>query len=633
MSGIYGCIDFNKENIGTVTGLEKWNKAYGAHRSYKNGSYFLFGGWHDNLKRSREPRTVIESSRYIAVIDSVLYNADELIAKYRLKRDLTDEMIIFNIVTRFGLKDLKGVNGDFAGAIFDVEKNEVVLFRDHTGIRPLFYYYANNKLIFSSDLRGILSIKTVDATVNESKLYKLTCGYSQLSVSDTEFQNIFRLPPGSFVSFCADQMPKEKRFWRVSKKKYFCKSINFYEKRLRELVVDSLERRLAVIPGIVGAELSGGLDSSVISALINRLQRKGVFFSWAYSPEDVPFADFDERIRIKDLCEKENIECTFRKTEDSVERNQTIKEKMCDIGLVNPNKEGVAFAYAFPSYINSYTISAASHSLHQKGADVIFSGHGGDEGVSRRCNPYEMFHFGEYYHYLRFMWSKTHGEKGRLRKTFQNVKDNLAEGKEMKKRATFTDDISKQLLTENVVNRQKDKPQLARYFSFDPIEFMRHGGSCDRLDNTAFQGALNDVRYIFPYLDYRVVGFAVSIPRHYYLKGRQNRYIFRETFKDVLPESIYKYRAKEDTSFRSLSALTKENEQETLDQIVKIKEEIYKRLDKSLWKNYLNYEEIDKWMNREYSSREEAYEDGQIGAILGYCAQIQNMVEKARSIC
>ena len=64
-------------------------------------------------------------------------------------------------------------------------------------------------------------------------------------------------------------------------------------------------------------------------------------------------------------------------------------------------------------------------------------------------------------------------------------------------------------------------------FSYDPVSYIHQGGSRNRLDNVALYGAYNGVRYLIPYLDYRVIDYAVSIPRYQYLRGRRNRFVFR----------------------------------------------------------------------------------------------------------
>ena len=92
-----------------------------------------------------------------------------------------------------------------------------------------------------------------------------------------------------------------------------------------------------------------------------------------------------------------------------------------------------------------------------------------------------------------------------------------------------------------------------RYFVYDPISYINHGGSRLRLDNAAVLGAYSGCRYIFPYMDYRVMDFAVSIPRYQYLRGRKNRYIFRESFKDIMPLSLYRQKCKEDVSNRNIT--------------------------------------------------------------------------------
>ena len=90
------------------------------------------------------------------------------------------------------------------------------------------------------------------------------------------------------------------------------KNTKAYEHRLYELVNDAIERRIRAVSGDIGGGLSGGLDSSVIAALISKFDRNSIFFSWSRSPDEQPLNQGeDERKTIQDLCNMHHITCYY----------------------------------------------------------------------------------------------------------------------------------------------------------------------------------------------------------------------------------------------------------------------------------------------------------------------------------
>ena len=163
------------------------------------------------------------------------------------------------------------------------------------------------------------------------------------------------------------------------------------------------------------------------------------------------------------------------------------------------------------------------------------------------------------------------------------------------------------------------------YFSFDPIMYILNGGSRSRLDNVALLGAYCNVRYMVPYLDYRVIDYAVSIPRYQYLRGHFNRYIFREAFKDIMPHSLYVLKEKMENSDLSVPKAPDwfKNFSDSMKDIIS-------RLDRDYWSKYINFDIIDDWMKRSESESEYKPEDESLLYVLFMCAEFQNVIEKAR---
>ena len=631
MSGIFGYIK-NKSKVKykeiNIRPMLLWNRIYGNSLEdclEKDGA--AMGCCVENLSDSFIPYDpVLKPVGQPAVIDAVLYNRDELAEKCGIKKDVSDPELLLQYIKDFGIEAIKDVNGDFAGAIYNDDNGTLLLFRDHMGIRPLFYYADNDFVAFSSDLRGLIALPEVDASINEDWIYQTVSGYSADTIDNTPYERIKCVTPGSYmtISFENGKLKQTgKKYWRLRQKKIKLRDEKAYQNRLKELISDSVKRRLAVVSGPVGAELSGGLDSGVIDILINRTGRKGIYYSWSLDPNELKMADKDERLVIEDICRQENIVCNY----SHMVSDYSIKlgERMSKAGIDTASKESNDFRFAFPTWSNTYTLFHGAQFVAEHGAKAMFTGHGGDEGVSHRCSAFEMYHYHEYYRYLRHIWSATDGQKHRVFKTISISRKNIKEKKRLMKEPFVSWYSSPELLNPEFAGRKQIKKAYSLQFDHDPVEYINTGGVRNRLDNIALYGALSGVRYMVPYLDYRVIDFAVSIPRYLYMRGRKNRYIFREAFKDIIPESLYKLNIKEDTSYKNMDPSA-----DWYESYAKRKAEIINKLDRDFWGKYLNFEEIDKLSKAGKPTDEEYADETRRLKPLLLCALAQNLIEKSR---
>ena len=634
MSGIFGVWQSSGEMSQQGRSVDKlmlWNKAYGNDgEELHMGKAFCMGCFLEKLSEATGKSTpVLKKDTKYAVIDVVLYNREELQEQGQFDAELSDEELLFSYIDKMGMEALKDVNGDFTGAIYDEQKETLTLFRDHMGIRPLFYYAQNGEVIFSTDIRGIVAMSQVDVEVNGKWLWGNVTGNGNMGTENTEFAHIFCVKPATYITFSLKDNAIEtikNTYWELGKNKVRLSAEKDYVEKLRELITDSVQRRLDAVSGAVGAELSGGLDSGVIDILIHRMGRECVYFSWSASPEDIPLVEYDERIVIEDICRQEGIKCNYGQRTINYSEENTIAKKMQRIGVDIDWSEGTAYRYVLPPYINTLQICEASEFINKSGAKVVFTGHGGDEGVSHRCNPYEIFYHKEYVDYLKYMWSTTKGGKHRLYNTFLRCKKNLTTSRKTLRNPYVGVFGVKELLNKEFAETYKNEENPSFCFAYDSVEYIKSGGSRNRLDVVALLGAYCGVRYLMPYLDYRVIDFAVSIPRHMYLKNEKKRYIFREAFKDIMPESLYTLDRKEDISWSSV-----EKEPPKQEDYLKQKRAIADMVDKDYWKNYLDGDVIEKWATQKSDSVDEMYDKG-IRMCLAKCIMIQNLIVRSKKV-
>lgn len=634
MSGIFGFIqkEIKKNNIINIEKMQKWNRAYG--RDGENvlvGTSYGLGCCYENFATTGlQKNMVLQMDEQYAVIDALLYNREELLQKCSCTQEVSDEELLFTYLNQFGMDALKDVNGDFAGAVYHADSNTLILFRDHMGVRPLFYCADDTLVAFSTDIRGLTALSQIDASINEEWIYKTVAGYTTLSTENTEYANIFCAKPAGYMKFILtekDVRKEKKSYWQLGSRKIRFAWEEDYKAQLKELITDSVKRRLDRVPGLVGAELSGGLDSGVIDILINRLGRECVYFSWSIDPKDLPMAENDERLVIEDICQQEKINCNYGKRVLELGVDTNIAENMRQTGSTIDMGESQALRYALPPYINALAIGETSEYISKSGARVVFTGHGGDEGVSHRCNPFELFYHQEYFHYWRHMWFTSHGQKRRVVRTLRYCYQNLKYANIKFNKPFHNPFGAPELLKSDFADKYNEKEMPKLQFAYNPKEYVKQGGSRNRLDNVALLGAYSGVRYLIPYLDYRVIDYAVSIPRHLYLKGGENRYIFREAFKDIMPESLYTLQFKEDNSRKNM-----EPNPNWFEEFNKRKKEVLSKLDRKVWSRYLNYEVIEQWMQRGKPSEEERFGEECILRCLFSCALAENLVKKSREV-
>lgn len=594
MSGIFGFSYLNTTPSAAedaLGGLSHWNRIYGREATDSRMVDCTGIGCHVEHFSDKFPYggPILEAENgTLAVVDALLYNRDELLPRLHLELDcqISDEALLLKLVREQGFDALTQVNGDFAGAIYDPEEKKWTLFRDHLGVRPLFYSLDENLFVFSTDMRGILSVPGVDDSINLQPLYRRAVGIYALPGLDTEFKHIFCIQPGSVCTICenADGYQMDTHvYWKVRQKKIRLSSDEDYRRELRRLVTDAVHRRCDAIPGLLGAELSGGLDSSTIDILINRYGREAVYYSWSVDPDVLPlFSGPDERKVVLDICAQEQIQCRFLQEQDEF-----------DLAYI--------LSQAMPPYVETPHLCYGSRWMHSMGARVVFTGHGGDEGVTYRATRFSLLYNGEILSYFRLYWQDTKGLKLRLLRTIHRCIGEARGAWKRAKRLPPDEIMHSPFLTQEFVDEMLRTMDYKPYpFSYAAHQYIDQGGTRPRLDMAAFYGAFAGVRYLFPYVDHRVMDFAVSIPRRLHINQHTNRAIFRETFGDLMPQSLRAVNYKDGPSGRYVDRIALFNQYGRNNM-----KQLLSQLDPEIWGKIYDFDGIHRAISREVRTEEE----------------------------
>ena len=184
-------------------------------------------------------------------------------------RTTSDTEVVLKTLAGSGLSGIHTWNGMFAVAAWNRNEKKLVLIRDRMGVKPLYYFYDGATFLFASEIKAILASGLVSRSINRQALWDYLT-FRFVPGPETIWTNIRKLAPGYFLEFPRPEEPKETRYWKTD--------VNFPEgsenhhteeqldKEFAELFLDSVKLRLEASDVPVGVMLSGGLDSSAVSA-------------------------------------------------------------------------------------------------------------------------------------------------------------------------------------------------------------------------------------------------------------------------------------------------------------------------------------------------------------------------------
>lgn len=217
----------------------------------------------------------LSDQRYVLAGDIRIDNRAELCAKLNLSgiaaRSMADSDIFLIAWAKWNRHMVQHVIGGFAVAVWDNQEHELYLLRDHCGERPLYYACSARIFAFASLPNSLRGIEGMDTGLNEDHLlHYLAMGPN--ASSTTYFNNIFLLPPGHLLKV-RDGKPVCSRYWHpMDGPTVRLKSDEDYVEALRELFETAVQARLRT-NSKVGSQLSGGLDSSSVTATASKLYK------------------------------------------------------------------------------------------------------------------------------------------------------------------------------------------------------------------------------------------------------------------------------------------------------------------------------------------------------------------------
>lgn len=542
-------------------------------------------------------------SEIFLVCDALIYNRDELIGKYCLtdNKAIPTQELLLAAYKKWGEDCAKYINGDFTFAIWEKQKEQLLLFRDHLGVRPIYYYNSESTFAFSTDYRALLAMPFVGKELNEKALFERLTKVLNFRSEDTYFANVKALPQAHVLHINNRSISKYK-YWTPGKNgKIKYKTEEEYSEALYSLVKDAIEIRVRNADKKIGAQLSGGLDSSVITILANReLEAKGQkmeLFSWSPTYQTVAKKPNDERTLLEQVCGQENLTCILFDPELPLENiDEIVPPGAGDLRVMRQECE----------------------ILRKRGINFVLSGWGGDQGISHQANLFELLINGHGIHFFREIIRLSNSSLLRLTKLlyantiYQLLKPYGVFGYQDKKIIRFIKD--------DFFKRMKISNKEVLYFSLSPVKHLESGYIQTRTEQSAWTDANHTIQHLYPFLDYRVIDFALTIPRYMYFKNGISRYIYREAFREILPKAIYRFMSKDDIA---KSTYFTGQLPETLINII----DTLGKLDRDIFSRYVDY---DKLIDQIKHISEDKANLSHIKRVILTCYSIQQITEDAK---
>jgi len=241
----------------------------------------------DLSEQGRQPMGNEDGSVQI-IFNGEVYNFQalrkELIAKGHIFRSKTDTETIVHLYEEEGEACVERLRGMFAFAIWDAKRQRLVLARDRLGIKPLYYSFKDGELMFASEIKALLAMPELDSSIDYQAIDHYL-RYFYIPGERTIFKKVRKLKPGCMLVWEQGQI-SIKQYWDLDYEPKWKENGIATEEVLLEKLREAVKMRLvADVP--VGAFLSGGIDSSVITALMREMH-SGTVKTFSVGFEDCP---------------------------------------------------------------------------------------------------------------------------------------------------------------------------------------------------------------------------------------------------------------------------------------------------------------------------------------------------------
>jgi asparagine synthase (glutamine-hydrolysing) len=459
-----------------------------------------------------------------------------------------DTEVVLKAYLEYGVDCLKHFNGMFAIAIWDGNKKELFLARDRLGIKPLYYLQDEEEFIFASETKAILKGLDKKPALNV-QLIDSYMSFGYIPGENTLHQGIKRLMPGHYAVLKCAQLNEQQltitEYWDLKFDNQDDKGFDYYVDESKKLLESAIDLRLrSDVP--LGIFLSGGIDSSaVVGLLADKVEEPLKTFSIGYDFGK----DFDETPYAQIIADK------FKTDHHEIKITPSqFKEFIPEyIALMDePVTEAAAISLFFVAKLAKEKVTVA---LSGEGSDEIFAGYdlyqymsvlekyrnvvgqGGADffaGVSNKV-------LGKSHKVSKYLNMATQPIEKRYKgmSTYPDHQKEALYKPEFKALIEQDDQVSSRPFSKQLFEKVKGQDQLNKMLYFDTKTWLVD----DLLIKADRMSMAASLELRVPFLDYRLVEFAATIPSKHKIKKGEGKYPLKKMMEGILPNDII-YRKK-----------------------------------------------------------------------------------------
>ncbi|HEY7786536.1 MAG TPA: asparagine synthase (glutamine-hydrolyzing) [Pyrinomonadaceae bacterium] len=464
-------------------------------------------------------------------------------------RSHTDTETILHLYEERGIDFVKDIEGDFAIGLWDAEQQRLVLTRDRIGVKPLYYYHAQGRLIFASEIKAILQHPAVTAEVDEESLYHYLT-FLTTPAPRTLFRNVWKLPAGHQLVVNRSGDMQCRQYWdAIPTSPQTDEPLDQQRETILSLLRASIRKRMmADVP--FGVFLSGGVDSSANVALMSELMDQPV------RTFTVGFKDNQE---LNELDSARAIANRFNTDHHEVVIGSDEMEKFLP-DLVYHQDEPIADPVCVPLYYVSKLARETGTVVVQvgEGADEIFAGY---DWFGKYLRINERFwthaeHLPQFARRATTVLALPVMEKAFKKRTAIEIARRFGAGEALfwGGAIVYDEGFKQQLLS----NRQR--ASYDGLSSYDVVrEYLEH--VAEVWPSSDFAGRMTylelklrlpelllmrvdkitmatSVEARVPFLDHHLVEYALGISRDRKVEGRSGKHILKQALEGILPHDV-----------------------------------------------------------------------------------------------
>ena len=538
MCGICGIIRSHRENPVAPVALKKMTNSL-IHRGPDDAGFYVNGNVGLAMRRLQVidletgQQPVFNEDKSVAVVQNgEIYNylelRERLIQKGHRFYTKSDTEVIVHLYEEYGEDFLQHLNGMFAIALWDGATQKLILARDRLGEKPLYYFQNDSGIAFASELKALAVLPDFPREINHEAIYHYF-SFLVVSAPKTMYRGVKKLRPAHYLRF-QNGRTEIRRYWDVRFDPQHHWSEEMACEQLKELLIRSIRQRIrSDVP--FGAFLSGGIDSSIVVALMSEVLDEPVkTFSIGF--EEDRYNELNYARQIADKYHTEHHELVV---------------KPSAIDLLDKLVWHFDEPFAGPSAIPTYIVSK----MAREHVTVVLTGDGGDEvflGYGRYLEMLERQKYNRIPAPLRKLLGGVGGllpqrayGKGLLQSLGQDDFHYYTVGlSQFFKPKLFTRDFLQQLSGVDSFSVVSDAllddshEYLTRLNALDMKHYLPENVLV-KVDRMSMANSL-ETRALF--LDHEIVEFAAKIPTHLKIKNGVTKYILKQSVRDLLPPEI-----------------------------------------------------------------------------------------------